>query len=177
MNGSDAKQRRTSPLNTPSDLGAETAKDISAALNLLLADMFALYMKTKNFHWHISGPHFRDYHLLLDAHAAQVHATTDATAERVRKIGARTLHSIGHISRLQRLSDNDEEYVAPLDMLAELRDDNLLFATLMREAHGLCEEHGDVTSTSFLVNWIDEAESRVWYLCEVTRPGEASLTR
>jgi starvation-inducible DNA-binding protein len=177
MNGSDAKQRRTSTLDTPSDLGAETAKDISAALNLLLADMFALYMKTKNFHWHISGPHFRDYHRLLDAHAAQVHATTDAIAERVRKIGARTLHSIGHISRLQRLSDNDEEYVAPLDMLAELRDDNLLLATHMREAHGLCEEHGDVASASFLESWIDETENRVWCLFEVTRPGEASLRR
>jgi starvation-inducible DNA-binding protein len=170
MNGSDDKQRRTTPLDTPSDLGAEAAKDISAALNVLLADMFALYMKTKSFQWHISGPHFRDYHLLLDAHAAQVHATTDAIAERVRKIGNRTLHSIGHISRLQRLTDNDEDYEAPLDMLAELRDDNLLLEAHMREAHGLCEEHGDVTSAGFLENWIDEAEKRVWYLFEATRP-------
>jgi starvation-inducible DNA-binding protein len=176
MNGSDAKQPRTAPLDTPSDLGAEAAKDISAALNVLLADMFALYMKTKSFHWHISGPHFRDYHFLLGAHAAQVHATTDAIAERVRKIGARTLHSIGHISRLQRLTDNDEDYLAPLDMLAELRDDNLQLAAHMREAHGLCEEHGDVASGSFLENWIDEAENRVWYLFEATQPGEASLT-
>lgn len=177
MNGSDAKQRRAAPLDTPSDLGEEAAKDISAALNLVLADMFALYVKTKSFHWHISGPHFRDYHLLLDAHAAQVHATTDAIAGRVRKIGNRTLHSIGHISRLQRLTDNDEDYVAPLDMLAELLDDNLLLAAYMREAHGLCEGHGDVTSVSFLEKWVDEAENRVWYLFEATRPGEASLTR
>jgi len=177
MSGKDARQRREALLSTPSDFGAEAVNDISAALNLVLADMLALHMKTKNFHWHMSGPHFRDHHLLLDEHAAQIYATTDAIAERVRKIGARTLHSIGHVSRLQRLSDNDEDYVAPLDMLAELRDDNLQLAAHMREAHGLCEEHGDVTGGSFLENWIDEAENRVWYLFEATRPGGTSLTR
>ena len=162
---------------TATGVSSDAVMEISDALRELLADVFTLYMKTKSFHWHISGPHFRDYHLLLDAHAAQVHATTDAIAERVRKIGNRTLHSIGHISRLQRLTDNDEDYVAPLDMLTELRDDNLLLEAHMREAHGLCEEYGDVTSASFLENWIDEAENRVWYLFEVTRPGEASLRR
>src|ERR1700746_3915676 len=146
MNGRDAKQRRTAPPNTPSDLGAEAARDISAALNLLLADMFALYLKTKNFHWHISGPHFRDYHLLSDEQADQIFATTDAIAERVRKIGGTTLRSIGHIARLQRVLDNDAQYVTPLDMLAELRDDNEQLATRLRQVHGLCDEYGDVAS-------------------------------
>ena len=163
-------ERRKAPLSTPSDLGTEAVTDISAALNLVLACMLALYMKTKNFDWHMSGPHFRDYHCLLDEHAAQIHATTDAIAKRVRKIGASTLHSIGHVSTLQRLSENDEDYVAPLDMLAELRDDNLLLAAHMREAHASCEEHGDLASASFLANCIDEAEHRVWYLFEATRP-------
>ena len=176
MNGRDGTQRREVRLNAPTDFGEEAVNDISAALNLVLADMLALHMKTKNFHWHMSGPHFRDHHLLLEEHAAQIYATSDAIAERVRKIGARTLHSIGQASRLQRLSDNDEDYVAPLDMLAELRDDNLQLAAHMREAHGLCEEHGDVASGSFLANWIDEAENRVWYLFEATQPGEASRT-
>jgi starvation-inducible DNA-binding protein len=135
--------------------------------------MFALYVKTKNFHWHVSGPHFRDYHLLLDEQADQIYAATDAIAERVRKLGGTTLRSVGHISRLQRLLDNDADYVTPLDMLAELRDDNLQLAAHMREAHGVCEEHGDVASASFLENWIDEAERRVWFLFEASRRGEA----
>jgi starvation-inducible DNA-binding protein len=145
---------------------------VSAGLNLLLADMFVLYMKTKNFHWHLSGPHFRDYHLLLDEQAAQIYAVTDTIAERVRKLGATTLRSIGHVSRLQRLADNDADYVTPLDMLAELRDDNMQLAAHMREAHSLCEEHGDVASASFIEGWIDEAEQRIWYLFEASRPGE-----
>jgi starvation-inducible DNA-binding protein len=131
MKDNDAKQRRIAPLNTPTDLGPEAARDVSAALNILLADMFTLYMKTKNFHWHVSGPHFRDYHLLLDEQAAQIYAATDAIAERVRKLGATTLRSVGHISRLQRLLDNDADYMTPLNMLAELRDDNLQLAAHM----------------------------------------------
>jgi starvation-inducible DNA-binding protein len=167
-------ERRNAPLKAPTDLGAEAARDISAALNVLLADMFTLYLKTKNFHWHVSGSHFRDYHLLLDEQATQIYAATDAIAERVRKVGATTLRSIGHIARLQRLADNDTEYVTPLDMLAELRDDNLQLASHMRETHGTCDAHGDVTTASFLENWIDEAESRVWFLFEASRRGEAA---
>jgi starvation-inducible DNA-binding protein len=153
----------------PTDLGAEASKDISAALNVLLADMFALYLKTKNFHWHLSGPHFRDYHLLLDEQAAQVLETTDVIAERVRKLGGTTLRSLGHASRLQRIADNDEEYVAPFDMLNELRDDNLQIAAHMREVHGLCEEHGDVAGAGCIESWIDNAERRIWFLFEAGR--------
>jgi len=131
--------------------------------------MFALYVKTKNFHWHVSGRHFRDYHLLLDEQAEQIFATTDAIAERVRKIGGKTLRSIGHIGRLQRLLDNDADFVTPLDMLAELRDDNKQLAANLRQTHGLCDGHGDVASTSLLENWIDEVERRVWFLFEATR--------
>jgi starvation-inducible DNA-binding protein len=136
--------------------------------------MFALYLKTKNFHWHLSGPHFRDYHLLLDEQGEQIFATTDAIAERVRKIGGTTLRSIGHISRLQRVLDNDADYVTPLDMLAELRDDNKQLAASLRETHGLCDEEGDVASASLLETWIDEAETRTWFLFEASRPGERS---
>jgi starvation-inducible DNA-binding protein len=136
--------------------------------------VFALYIKTKNFHWHLSGPHFRDYHLLLDEQGEQLFAITDAVAERVRKIGGTTLRSIGHIGRLQRVLDNDADYVTPLDMLAELRDDNKQLAVNMREAHSLCDEHGDVASASLLENWIDEAERRVWFLFETSRHGESS---
>jgi len=132
------------PLHTPSDLKSNAVRDISGALNILLADMFALYLKTKNFHWHMSGPHFRDYHLLLDEQGDQIFATTDAIAERVRKIGGTTLHSIGHISRLQRIADNNAEFVTPMDMLAELRDDNKQLVANLRETHGVCEEHEDV---------------------------------
>ena len=168
----DAKGRpdtRHSSLRTPTDLSADAIRDISGALNLLLADMFALYLKTKNFHWHMSGPHFRDYHLLLDEQADQIFATTDAIAERVRKIGGATLRSIGHIARLQRVLDNDAQYVTPLDMLAELRDDNEQLATRLRQVHGLCDEYGDVASASLIEIWIDEAERRVWFLFETIR--------
>src|SRR5918995_3147137 len=143
------------PLSTPNDLGANATARISGALNGLLADMFALYLKTKNFHWHVSGPHFRDFHLLLDEQGEQIFATTDPIAERVRKIGGTTLRSIGQIGRLQRVLDNDADYVTPLDMLAELRTDNMELAAHMRETHGLCDEHGDVATASLLEVWID----------------------
>jgi starvation-inducible DNA-binding protein len=165
----DAKARRMAPLDTPTALTAAASKDISAALTVLLADMLALYLKTKNFHWHMSGPHFRDYHLLLDEQGEQIFAATDAVAERARKIGGTTLRSISHASRLQRLLDNDADYVTPLDMLAELRDDNRQLTTYMRETHALCDEHGDVASASLLENWIDEAERRTWFLFETSR--------
>jgi starvation-inducible DNA-binding protein len=155
--------------NPPSVLGANAVRDIAGAMNALLADVFALYIKTKNFHWHMSGPHFRDYHLLLDEHADQIFAITDDIAERVRKIGGTTLRSIGQISREQRLADNDADFVTPDDMLAELRDDNTRLAASMREAHDLCDEHGDVATTSLLENWIDETERRVWFLFEAGR--------
>jgi starvation-inducible DNA-binding protein len=174
MSVRDAKALRTAPLHTPTDLKPKAAQDISGAMNLLLADMFALYVKTKNFHWHISGPHFRDYHLLLDEQGEQILATTDAIAERVRKIGGTTLRSVGHIGRLQRVLDNDADFVTPLDMLAELRDDNRQLAASLREAHGLCDEHGDVASASLLENWIDEAERRTWFLFEATQPAESA---
>jgi starvation-inducible DNA-binding protein len=173
MKTDDAKLRRLAPLGTPTNLASNAVQDISGGLNILLADVFALYVKTKNFHWHMSGPHFRDYHLLLDEQGEQLFAVTDAIAERVRKIGGTTLRSIGEISRLQRVLDNDADYVTPLDMLAELRDDNKQLAAAMREAHSLCDEHGDVASASLLENWIDEAERRVWFLFEAGRPGES----
>ena len=135
----------------------------------MLADMFGLYLKTKNFHWHVSGPHFRDFHLLLDEQAQQIFATTDDMAERVRKIGGTTLRSIGHVSRLQRIKDNNADFVTPMDMLAELRDDNKELVARMRETHGLCDEHGDVATASLLETWIDEAERRSWFLFEATR--------
>jgi starvation-inducible DNA-binding protein len=172
MNSKEATARRAAPLNTPTNLASKATPDIAGALNILLADMFALYMKTKNFHWHVSGPHFRDYHLLLDDQAGQIYDATDAIAERVRKVGGTTVRSIGHIGRLQRVLDNDAEFVTPLDMLAELRDDNMQLAAHMRAAHGLCDEHGDVASASLLENWIDEAEQRVWFLFEASRRGE-----
>jgi len=165
----DAAALRIAPLNTPTDLKTNAVRDVSAALNILLADMFALYMKTKNFHWHVSGPHFRDYHLLLDEQGDQIFAATDAIAERVRKIGGTTLRSIGQVARLQRVLDNDAQYVTPLAMLAELRDDNKQLTTNLREAHSLCDEHGDVASASLIENWIDEAERRIWFLFEATR--------
>jgi starvation-inducible DNA-binding protein len=169
MNVRDAKALQTVPLETPTDLKSNAVRDISGALNILLADVFALYVKTKNFHWHMSGAHFRDYHLLLDEQAEQIFATTDAIAERVRKVGGTTLRSIGHIGRLQRFLDNDADYVTPLDMLAELRDDNKQLVANLRETHGLCDEHGDVASASLLEIWIDEAERRTWFLFESTR--------
>jgi starvation-inducible DNA-binding protein len=161
--------RRTSTLRAPTRLGDEARRDITGALNALLADCFALYLKTKNFHWHVSGPHFRDYHLLLDEQAAQIYDTTDPIAERVRKLGGTTVRSIGHVGRLQRILDNDADYVTPLDMLAELREDNASLGERMRETHGVCDEHGDVATASLLEVWIDEAERRVWFLFEATR--------
>ena len=163
----------TETLGTPTDLGADAVRDISAALNALLADMFALYVKTKNFHWHVSGPHFRDFHLLLDEQADQIFATTDPIAERVRKIGGTTLRSIRQISQRQRLFDNDADFVTPRDMLAELRDDNKQLAGEMRRTHALCDEHGDVGTASLLEVWIDEAERRTWFLFETTRTVES----
>jgi starvation-inducible DNA-binding protein len=161
--------RRDAATAVPSDLGATAVKDISGALNALLADVFALYMKTKNFHWHMSGPHFRDYHLLLDEHGDQLFAMTDAIAERVRKLGGVTIRSIAHVARLQRLSDNNAEYVDPFDMLAELCEDNRTLLAGMREAHGLCDDESDVATASLLEVWIDEAERRIWFLFEIGR--------
>jgi starvation-inducible DNA-binding protein len=172
MNAKDAKARRTAPLQTPTNLSSNATQDISGALNALLADVFALYFKTKNFHWHVSGPHFRDYHLMLDEQATQIYETTDAIAERVRKVGGMTLRSVGEIGRLQRLLDNDADYVTPLDMLAELREDNKQLTSFMRAAHELCAEHGDVATTSLIEVWIDEAERRTWFLFEAGRHGE-----
>jgi starvation-inducible DNA-binding protein len=171
MDVQDAKALRTAPLKPRTDLKSNAVQDISGGLNILLADMFGLYLKTKNFHWHMSGPHFRDYHLMLDEQADQIFATTDAIAERVRKIGGVTLHSIGQVGRLQRVLDNDADFVTPQDMLAELRDDNQQLAANMRETHGLCDEHGDVATASLLEVWIDEAERRTWFLFETARSG------
>jgi starvation-inducible DNA-binding protein len=172
MNTEEALILRSATLATPTDLSAEAVRDLSAALNALLADMFALYLKTKNFHWHVSGAHFRDYHLLLDEQADQIFATTDPIAERVRKIGGRTLHSIGQIARLQRLIDNDADFVTPLDMLAELREDNKQLVSEMRRTHALCDEHEDVATASLIEVWIDEAERRTWFLFEASRSAE-----
>ena len=162
-------QRRDAPLATRTDLSREAVKDISGAMNAILADVFALYVKTKNFHWHMSGPHFRDYHLLLDEHGDQLFAMTDPIAERVRKLGGLTLHSIGDIARTQRVLDNDAEYVEPLDMLAELAEDNKELTARLREAHNVCDEHRDVATTSLIEIWIDETERRAWFLFEATR--------
>ena len=166
---SELLARREAPLKTPSDIEPEAVKDITGALNALLADTFALYVKTKNFHWHMSGPHFRDYHLLLDEHGDQIFAMTDDIAERVRKIGGTTVRSIGHIARLQRLADNDADYVTPVDMLSELRQDNQVLVLSMRATHALCDDAGDVATASLLENWIDETQRRSWFLFESTR--------
>jgi len=169
MTNTPRTQRRDSISSAISDLGAPATRDIAEQINALLADMFALYLKTKNFHWHVSGPHFRDYHALLDEHAQQIFAMTDGLAERVRKVGARTLRSIGDVARRQRLLDNDADNPTTPEMLAELCEDNQQLDSYMREAHAVCEEHGDVASTSLLENLIDEAERRVWQLSEVCR--------
>lgn len=161
-------------LGTPTGLGADATRDISAGLEKLLADVFALYLKTKNFHWHMSGKHFRDYHLLLDEQSDQIFAMTDPIAERARKIGGNTIHSIGQISRLTRIKDNDAEYVDPRDMLAELMEDNGAVVAAMRQVHDVCDEYGDVATASLLENWIDETERRVWFLYESTRGREGS---
>src|SRR5690349_23279044 len=166
MSHTPAETRRLSPLKTPSSLSTNAVTDISAALTALLADVFALYVKTKNFHWHMSGPHFRDYHLLLDEQAEQIFAMTDPIAERVRKVGGLTIHSVGEIGRLQHILDNDADYVTPLDMLAALRDDNKTLLAELRTAHDTCDEHGDVGTTSQLEVWIDETERRLWFLFE-----------
>ena len=168
-NKSELERRRDAPLATPTDLTRSASKDISGAMNAILADVFALYLKTKNFHWHMSGPHFRDYHLLLDEQADQLFAMTDPIAERIRKIGGLTLRSIGHISRTQRVLDNDAEYVEPLDMIAELADDNKTLATRLRETHNVCDEHRDVATASLIEVWIDETERRTWFLSEIKR--------
>ena len=168
-NKSELERRRDAPLATPTDLTRSASKDISGAMNAILADVFALYLKTKNFHWHLSGRHFRDYHLLLDEQAEQLFAMTDPIAERIRKIGGLTLRSIGHISRIQRVLDNDAEYVEALDMIAELADDNKAMAARLREAHNVCDEHRDVATASLIEVWIDETERRTWFLSEIKR--------
>jgi starvation-inducible DNA-binding protein len=159
------------PLITPTDLSPEATKDIAGAMNAILADVFALYLKTKNFHWHMSGPHFRDYHLLLDEQSEQIFAMTDPIAERVRKIGGMTLHSIGQIAKMQRIPDNDAPYVEPLDMIAELREDNKALAQRLREAHDVCDEHRDIATASLIEVWVDETERRTWFLFETSRAG------
>ncbi|WP_018608001.1 Dps family protein [Uliginosibacterium gangwonense] len=172
MNKSNTQElilRRNAPLATATDLNENATQDISGALNAILADVFAIYLKTKNFHWHMSGPHFRDYHLLLDDQATEILAMTDPLAERIRKVGGGTLKSIGHISRMQRVLDNDAEYVEPTDMLSELREDNQRLTERLRAAHGVCVEHADIASTSLIEVWIDESERRGWFLFETTR--------
>jgi starvation-inducible DNA-binding protein len=166
---SELLRRRAAPLATPTDLTRSATKDIAATMNAILADVFALYLKTKNFHWHMSGPHFRDYHLLLDEQGDQLFAMTDPIAERIRKIGGLTIKSIGHISRLQRVLDNDAEYVEPSDMLAELAEDNKTLAARLREAHNVCDEHRDLATASLIEVWIDETERRTWFLSELKR--------
>jgi len=168
MTEKHARTRHAGHAGGLTDLKADATRDISAALASLLADVFALYVKTKNFHWHMSGPHFRDYHLLLDEQGDQIFAMTDPIAERARKIGGTTVRSIGHIARLQRLADNDAEYVEPQDMLAELKDDNIRLTSAMREVHNTCDEYGDVATVSMLEVWIDETERRSWFLYEAT---------
>ena len=165
-------RRREAPIATPTDLGPKAVGDISGALNALLADVFALYLKTKNFHWHMSGPHFRDYHLLLDEQGEQIFDMTDPLAERVRKLGGITIRSIGQISKLQRISDNNADYVDPPDMLAELREDNKSLTSRMREVHDVCDEYNDTATASLIENWIDETERRAWFLFESTRKGD-----
>ena len=165
----ELKQRQRAPVDTPTDLSAEATRDIAGAMNAILADVFALYLKTKNFHWHLSGPHFRDYHLMFDEHGDQLFAMTDPVAERIRKIGGSTLKSIGHISRLQRVLDNDAEYVDPEDMLAELCEDNKVLAARLREVHNVCDEYRDLATASLIETWIDETERRIWFLFESSR--------
>jgi starvation-inducible DNA-binding protein len=169
MKADSAKSRRKANLDTPSYFSDNAVKDISGGLSALLADFFALYIKTKNFHWHISGPNFRDYHLMLDEQGEQIFAATDDIAERARKIGGTTIRSIGQINSQKRILDNDADYVTPNDMLAELRDDNLQIVKSMLALHDVCDEHHDVATASLLENWIDEAERRVWFLFEATR--------
>jgi starvation-inducible DNA-binding protein len=168
-NKKDLLERQKAPLATRSDIDGAAVQEITGALNALLSDAFALYIKTKNFHWHMSGPHFRDYHLLLDDHGDQLFAMTDDIAERVRKIGGTTIRSIGHIARLQRVRDNEAEYVTPADMLSELHEDDKAFTLSMRAVHTLCDDAGDVATASLLENWIDQSQRRSWFLFEATR--------
>jgi starvation-inducible DNA-binding protein len=168
------ERRQEAPLITPTDLKGKATKDISGAMNGILADVFALYLKTKNFHWHMSGPHFRDYHLLLDEQADQLFAMTDSIAERVRKIGGTTIRSIGHIARMQRVLDNDADFVEPEDMLSELREDNSTLQARLREVHGVCEGHHDIASASLIETWIDETERRTWFLFESGRRADSA---
>ena len=170
----EMERRQENPLLTPTDLSAAATRDISGAMNAMLADVFALYLKTKNFHWHMSGPHFRDYHLLFDEQGDQLFAMTDPIAERVRKLGGTTIRSIGHIARLQRVDDNDAPYVEPEDMLAELREDNKTLAARLREAHGVCEKYEDIATASLIEVWIDETERRTWFLFEAARRGDST---
>jgi starvation-inducible DNA-binding protein len=170
----DLKRRQEAPLATPTDLKPAATKDVAGAMNAILADVFALYLKTKNFHWHMSGPHFRDYHLLLDEQGDQIFAMTDPIAERVRKIGGTTLRSIGHLARLQRVPDNNADYVEPEDMLAELLEDNKTLTARLREAHGVCDDHSDVATASLIEVWIDETERRTWFLFEASRRADSS---
>jgi starvation-inducible DNA-binding protein len=172
--GSTGPDTDASALATPTDLSGNGVAEIADAINGVLADAFTLYMKTKNFHWHMTGPHFRDYHLMLDEQAAQIFATTDPLAERVRKLGAKTLRSIGHVHEKAQLEDNDEDFVSPLDMLRELMADNKAVAATMRKAHEICDEHKDVATASLLENYIDETERRTWFLFEATRGADES---
>jgi len=165
----ELRLKRDIPLTVPTDLTRSAVKDIAGAMNAILADVFALYLKTKNFHWHMSGPHFRDYHLLLDEHGDQLYAMTDTIAERIRKLGGLTIKSIGQISRIQRVLDNDADYVDPADMIAELAEDNQTLAARLREAHNVCDEHRDVATASLIEVWIDETERRTWFLTEIKR--------
>jgi starvation-inducible DNA-binding protein len=165
----ELKGRRAAPLVTPSDLGAKASANIAGGMNAILADVWALYFKTKNYHWHMSGPHFRDYHLLLDEQADQLYGMSDPIAERIRKVGGNTLRSIGHVARLQRIKDNDADYVDPLDMLAELREDNQSLAARLREVHDVVDEARDIATASLIENWIDETERRTWFLFEASR--------
>ena len=173
-NRNELAKRREAPLRTPTLLSPESVEDITAELNVLLADVFALYLKTKNFHWHVSGPHFRDYHLLLDEQGDQVFAMTDDIAERVRKLGGTTIRSIGHIARLKHVADNDAGYVEPHDMLSELREDNQALMSRMIEIHDLCGDTNDVATASVLENWIDETQRRIWFLFEASRTGSTA---
>ena len=161
--------RRMAPLSTRSDISTESVREIGGGLNALVADVFALYLKTKNFHWHMSGPHFRDYHLLLDDHGDQLFAMTDDLAERARKLGGPTIRSIGHIARLQRVIDNDADFVTPKDMLSELHEDEKALVLRMRALHTLCDDAGDVATASLLENFIDQSQLRSWFLFETTR--------
>jgi len=169
-----AKELQKRALATPTDLGKEATRDIGVALNAVLADTFALYLKTKNFHWHVSGPHFRDYHLLLDEQAAEIFAMTDPIAERIRKVGGTSVRSIGHIAKLQQIKDNDAAFVEPLDMLSELAEDNKILSKQLRAAHAVASEYNDIASTSLIENWIDETEQRTWFLFETSRPALTS---